>query len=100
MYKKDVMETDKNQNQGKQSTARTDATYDRDAESLKNSSTTSQSSGTSPGNVGVGGVMTNEDNSDALKSMKGEGKGEPGSRNPTTQARTDDDQESTLKKRD
>lgn len=55
------METDKNQNQGKQSEAKTDATYYRDAEQLKKSATTSQNSSTSPSNVGAGGVMREED---------------------------------------
>lgn len=48
-------------NHGKQSEAKTDATYDRDAEQLKKSATTSQNSGTSPGNVGAGGVMREEE---------------------------------------
>lgn len=66
------METNKHkdQNQGKQSTAKTDKTYDRNAEELKNSATTSQNSATSPSKPGAGGVMRDE-GQDAGTTAKG-----------------------------
>ncbi|MFD3001837.1 hypothetical protein ACFS7Z_15795 [Pontibacter toksunensis] len=87
------MNTDKNkdQNQGKESTAKTDATYNRDAEVLKNSATTSQSSGESLGKVGVGGIITNEDKSGALKSMKGDDTNKLNPKEPLSEGQTSDE---------
>lgn len=95
------MNTDKdqNQNQGKESTAKTDATYNRDAESLRNSPTTSQNSGESLGKVGVGGVITNEDDSGALKSMKGDDTTKLNAKEPLSEGRTTEEQERDANKR-
>ena len=84
---------DQNQSQGKESTAKTDATYNRDAEALKNSSTTSQSSGESLGKVGVGGIITNEDKSGALKSMKGDDTNKLNPKEPMSEGQTSDEQD-------
>lgn len=90
------MTTDKNQNQdqnkGKESTAKTDASYNRDAEALKNSSTTSQNSAESMGKVGVGGVITNEDKSGALKSMKNDAQTKLNANEPLSEGQTTDEQ--------
>ncbi|WP_247236675.1 hypothetical protein [Telluribacter sp. SYSU D00476] len=56
-----------NQEQGKQSEARTDATYDRNAEELKNSSTTVQGNSSFIGNVGTGGTGLVTDNMDSTR---------------------------------
>ncbi|GAB3528611.1 hypothetical protein GCM10027443_06790 [Pontibacter brevis] len=94
------MNTDKNQNQnqnqnqGKESTAKTDATYNRDAEGLKNSATTSQNSAESMGKVGVGGIITNEDKSGALKSMKGDETNKLNAKEPLSEGQTTDEQKS------
>lgn len=50
-----------NPEQGKKSTAKTDATYNRDTKDLRNSPTSSQGHASSTGSVGVGGVMREED---------------------------------------
>lgn len=73
------MKTDKDQSQGKQSTAKTDATYDRDAEQLKNSATTSQNSGTSPSKMGAGGVMREEEEPKTKNSSGRDAAGKSGS---------------------
>ncbi|PRY00221.1 hypothetical protein CLV24_1541 [Pontibacter ummariensis] len=61
------MERDKNkktnQNQGKHSTAKTDATYNREAEELRDSPTSSMNAST-PTNVGTGGVFRPDENRD------------------------------------
>jgi len=63
------MENNKEKNpdksQGKQSTAETDVTYNRDAEDLKNSATTSQGYATSSSTIGSGGGPTEERTEDA-----------------------------------
>ena len=92
------METNKNEIKGKESTAKTDAIYNREAEALKRSTTTSQSSAESLGKVGVGGVMTNEDNSGALKSMKGDGTTKLNAKEPISEGRTTNEQKSDQKK--
>lgn len=84
---------EQNQRQGKESTAKTDATYNRDAEALKNSSTTSQSSGESLGKVGVGGIITNEDKSGALKSMKGDDTSKLIPKEPMSEGQTSDEED-------
>jgi hypothetical protein len=58
-------EQNQNQNQGKKSTAKTDVTYNRDAEDLKNSATTSQGYATSSPTIGTGGGRTEERTEDA-----------------------------------
>lgn len=92
------MTTDKDQNQdqnkGKESTAKTDATYNRDAEALKNSTTTSQNSAESIGKVGVGGIITNKDDSGSLKSMKGDDTTKLNPKEPLSEGQTTDEQDS------
>lgn len=73
------METEKNDNQGKKSEANANANYERDTEALKNSSTTSQNSATSSGLTGATGAITREDESGALKSMRGRDTNKPDS---------------------
>ncbi|MCC9165832.1 hypothetical protein [Pontibacter harenae] len=65
------MKADKDQNQGKESTADTNASYDRNAEELRNSATSSQNSATSSNNVGVGGVgLQSKPNTEGKLDMK------------------------------
>ena len=52
------MKDDKEKNKGKQGNAATNASYDKDAEKIKGSSTTSQNSTTSPSLSGGGGSQS------------------------------------------
>jgi hypothetical protein len=84
------MKTGKNQGPGKQSTASTHAHYDRDAESLQNSATTTQNTATSSGTIGAGGVDEGEKAGTGLN---------PGSQSPMAQGHTDRDEDSKLQMR-
>lgn len=70
------MATNKHQNQeqGKKSTADTNASYNKNAKDLKNSATTSQGAAGATGTEGVGGVMREKDKKGTSQSERSSGK--------------------------